>query len=133
MKNLRASTQHRLFDKTSFRWDNYDRKQNPLYLNMVQRAMNELLLIRGYVSLNEVLHFIGLEPSIRGGQAGWIRDVDPTEGDGYIDFGIWAEGFARGKDWLHGDLDVIMLYFNVDRVAISMPRRIKKLREEGRL
>ncbi len=132
MNKLLASRPHRCFDKHNPYWDDR-RRENALFVHSVQRYLNDLLRVRGYVSLNEALELLGFERTIRGGQQGWIRDVDPEEGDGYIDFGVWAEGFARGKEWLNGDLDVKVLYFNVDRVTISMPRRIRKLKAEGEI
>ena len=133
MKKFLALRHTRVFDKYNPRWDNQNLRRNPLYVSYVQSELNLLLRIRGYVSLNEALELLGFERTIRGGQAGWLRDPDPGEGDGRIDFGVWEEGFHRGKEWLHGELDAIRLYFNVDPVTVSMPRRIKKLKEEGRL
>ncbi|QEQ93918.1 hypothetical protein SEA_KARDASHIAN_53 [Streptomyces phage Kardashian] len=133
MNRLLAQRPYRVFDKHNPFWNGQDRKQNPKYVHYVQTRLNDILRVRGYVSLNEALELLGFERTVRAGQQGWIRDVDPEEGDGHIDFGVWAEGFARGKDWLNGDLDTKTLYFNVDRVTISMPRRIKKLRAEGKI
>lgn len=133
MKNFFASRHKRVFDKFNPFWNDQDRVQNAIYVSYIQSRLNDVLQVRGYVSLNEALEFLGFERTVRGGQAGWIRDVDPEEGDGHIDFGVWAEGYARGKDWLHGNLDSMTLYFNVDRVEISMPRRVKKLKAEGKL
>lgn len=132
MKKNHASQYRRVFDKFNPFW-NPDLKHNAMHVHYVQSRLNAQLRVRGYVSLNDALELLGFERTIRGGQAGWIRDVDPDEGDGYIQFGVWAEGFARGKAWLNGELDVMTLYFNVDRVTVSMPRRIRKLKEEGKI
>lgn len=132
MKKFFASQPTRIFDKFNPRWDR-NKWMNPIYVNAVQREMNNVLRVRGYVTLNEVLEALGFERTIEGGMRGWIRDVDPSEGDGYIDFGIWAEGLSRGKDWLQGGVDAMKLYFNVDRVDVSMPRRVKQLRAEGKI
>lgn len=133
MNRLLASRPTRWFDKHNPFWNEEDRKQNARFVHYVQSHLNDLLRARGYVSLNEALELLGFERTVRGGQQGWVRDPEPDEGDGYIDFGVWAEGFARGKEWLNGDLDVMTLYFNVDRVTISMPRRIRKLKAEGKI
>jgi hypothetical protein len=132
LNRILASKQpYRWFDKYNPHWNDRDPKQHVLYVHYVQEFLNSMLRARGYVSLNDALEMLGFERTVRGGQSGWIRGAE--EGDGYVDFGIWAEGFSRGKDWLSGDLDVMTFYFNVDRTTISMPRRIKKLKSEGKI
>lgn len=128
-----ASGHKRRFDKWNLYWDNYDRKQNPIFVAMVQQDLNDLLQTQGYVSLNTALELLGFERTIEGGQNGWLRDVDPSEGDGYIYFGVWDQGFAHGRDWMHGKLDVMTISFNVDRVRESMPRRVRRQIEEGKI
>lgn len=122
----------RVFDRTNAHWDDTNRIRNALYVRWVQNELNDRLRVRGYVTANEALELLGFERTIKGGQAGWVRDHD-GDGDGYINFGIWAHGFLWGKDWLHGKIDAMPLYLNVDRVTISMPRRIKKLKSEGKI
>lgn len=122
----------RVFDKHNPHWNSQNRIRNALYVSWVEDVLNRRLRVRGYVSANEALELLGFERTVKGGQAGWIRDHD-GEGDGYIDLGTWAEGFHHGKDWLHGRLDVMTIRLNVDRVTISMPRRIQKLKAEGKL
>jgi hypothetical protein len=106
--------------------------KNPVYVAWVQDELNSRLRVRGYVSANEALKLLGFACTVEGGQAGWIRDHE-GEGDGYIDLGIWVHGFLWGRDWLQGKIDAMPLYFNVDRTIVSMPRRIKKLKEEGKI
>ncbi|AWN06152.1 hypothetical protein SEA_SENDITCS_49 [Streptomyces phage SendItCS] len=122
----------RVFDKHNPRWNEHQRIQNPLYISWAQDVLNHRLQVKGYVSANEALELLGFERTIKGGQAGWIRDHS-GDGDGYIDFGVWAEGFDHGKAWIHGKLDVMTIRLNVDRTTISMPRRIAKLKTEGKL
>lgn len=121
-----------VFNKHNVHWDATNRMRNPLYVNWVQNELNNRLKVRGYVTANEALELLGFERTVKGGQAGWVRDHG-GEGDGYVDFGIWAHGFLWGKAWLHGEIDAMPLYLNVDRVTISIPRRIKKLRSEGKI
>jgi hypothetical protein len=79
------------------------------------------------------LELLGFERTIEGGMNGWVRTPDPGEGDGYIYFGVWDRGIAHGKDWIAGKLDVMTLSFNVDKTRISLPRRVRKLRREGKI
>jgi len=125
-------TFRRVFGKHNPHWDSRNRIQNPLYIRWVLDTLNDRLRVRGYVSANEALELLGFERTVKGGQAGWVRDHD-GEGDGYIDFGIWVHGFLWGKAWLNGEIDEMPLYFNVDPVTVSMPRRIKKLKAEGKI
>jgi len=121
-----------VFDKYNPHWDENNRIRNPLYVRWVQNELSQRLMTRGYVSANEALELLGFDRTVKGGQAGWVRDHN-GEGDGYIDFGVWANGFAFGRDWLHGKIDAMPLFLNVDRTTISMPRRIKKLKAEGEI
>lgn len=133
MKTPLKRRPRRVFDKTNKHWNNLNRRRNQLYVRMMQEYANDLLRYRGYVSLNDVFDLLGFERTVRGGQQGWFRSDLDDVGDGYIEFGIWAEGFERAKAWLRGEVDMMTLYFNVDPVMVSMPRRIKKLQEEGKL
>jgi hypothetical protein len=128
-----ASGHYRWFDKTNPYWNNQDRRQNPIFVSRVQEHLNALLRARGYVPLNEALELLGFERTIVGGMNGWVQNPGPEEGDGYIYFGVWDRGMAYGKDWISGKLDVMTLTFNVDRSEISLPRRVKKLRMEGKI
>jgi hypothetical protein len=85
---------------------------NLMYLRQQQNWMNDKLMARGHVFLNEVYDILGLERTRAGSVVGWLRDG----GDGYIDFGIWEDrnlnkfhAFAGGEN----DLPII-LDFNVD-------------------
>lgn len=125
-----ATKHYRWFDKFNPLWNNVDRRQNPMFVDLVQRNLNSLLQTRGYVTLNDALELLGFERTVEGGMCGWVKDPSPEQGDGYIDFGVWDQGFAHGKDWLQGRLDVMTLYFNVDRTPESMPRRIRRKMEK---
>lgn len=122
----------RYFDNTNVLW-NEDLKQNPIFVTFVQMRLNDLLRVRGYVMLNDAFDLLGFERTIRGGQAGWLRDPENGEGDGYIHFGVWDKGLVRGKEWLSGELDVLPLRFNVDRTTESLARRVRRLKEKGKI
>lgn len=122
----------RYFDNTNVLW-NEDLKQNVLFATFAQMALNDLLQARGYVMLNDAFDHFRFERTIRGGQAGWLRDPENGEGDGYIHFGVWDKGLVRGKEWISGELDVLPLRFNVDRTTESLARRVRRLREKGKI
>lgn len=118
-----------LFDKFNPHWENYYRRKNALFVQSVQMHVNNLLRVRGYVILNDIYDLLGYERTVSGGALGWIRGSE--DGDSYIDFGIWYEGFDKGRAWTRGEIDVMVLRFNVDRTNEPMPSRIKRLKEEG--
>ncbi|QEQ93833.1 hypothetical protein SEA_FIDGETORCA_54 [Streptomyces phage FidgetOrca] len=127
----RASRHRRVFDRTNPNWNSKDRWMNAVFVQDAQEKANHILRTRGHVSLNEVLTLLGFEKDRWGEMIGWIRGSE--EGDGYIDFGVWAHGFAEGRDWTRGKVDFKALYFNVDRSDDPLTYRIRKLKEEGKL
>lgn len=133
MKRIFASRHYRWFDKFNPYWNDQNRVENALYVAHIQERLNYILRVRGYVSLNEALNFLGFEQTRWGDMIGWVRNPRPGEGDGYIHFGIWDQGIAHGKDWLHGKLDVMTLRFNVDNTKDPLTYRVRKLREEGKI
>lgn len=121
----------RLYDKFNPNWQNYYKKRNAFFVQSVQMHVNHLLKVRGYVFLNDIYDLLGFERTIEAGMVGWIWGSE--HGDSYIDFGVWGKGFDRAKAWIRGEIDVMELHFNVDRTTESMPRRIKRLQDEGKL
>lgn len=129
-----AKKPYRWFDKSNPLWDNYNRKQNPIFVARVQEQMNDLLQSRGYVTLNEALRSLGFKRDRWGDMVGWVSDPDPEQGDGYIYFGVWDQGMAHGKDWIAGRLDAMTISFNIDRTPESLPRWVRRnLRAEGKI
>lgn len=102
-----------------------------MFVQNVEETANHILQTRGYISLNEVFKLLGFEKDRWGDMVGWVRDSE--DGDGYIEFGVWAHGFAEGRDWIRGKVGFKALYFNVDRADHPLPYRIRKMKEEGKL
>lgn len=79
------------FDSRTGTWThrNHMWKNSPLsneaFLRERQNHWNDILTIRGYVFLNEVLDSLGIEPIAEGQDVGWTT----KGGDGYIDFGLF--------------------------------------------
>jgi hypothetical protein len=103
-----------LFDKFNPYWDNYDRKKNAIFVGLVLGELNELLQTRGYVLLNEAFLRLGFECTPSGERLGWRKYPHCDDGDAFISFGIWDQGFRTGLDWLEGASDLVVLRFNVD-------------------
>ena len=109
-----------MFDKFNPHWNNYDRRKNAIFVGTVLGQLNDLLQERGYVFLDDALDRLGfgIPETFEGQYLGWLRDPKPGEGDGFISFGIWDNGFREGMDWLDGKSDLMVFRFNVDSSPI---------------
>lgn len=72
------------FDKYSTAWEK-DKFQNEATLRAVENWSNDMLRLRGYIFLNEILDRLSLPMSPEGQLVGWLFNDD---GSGYVDFGI---------------------------------------------
>lgn len=120
---------YRLFDKFNPYWDNSDRKKNAIFVGLVLGRLNDQLREHGFVTLNQALKALGFKTIQEGDYEGWVFEPDPKYGDGYITFGVWDDGFAAGMDWLNGDVDILKVRFNVDRVPLPISLQKKKERD----
>lgn len=128
----RRYTPTRLFDKFNCLWDNYDRRNNAIFLGKVLGELNDLLREKGHVTLNEALKRLGFgdTETSEGDFEGWVYEPDPRYGDGYISFGVWDQGFTNGMDWVNGRCDVLKIRFNIDRVPLCISMQAKRERKE---
>jgi hypothetical protein len=122
----------RLFDKFNPYWDNYDRRNNAIFVGKVLGELNDLLRERGYVYLDDALGRLGFElpDGLEGQFEGWVYEPDPKYGDGYISVGVWDQGFTDGMDWINGKSDILVMRFNIDRVPLCVSMNAKKQKEE---
>jgi len=97
---------HVKFGDNSHHWS-HDAEVNLLFLRSVQNHMNELLRIRNYVFLNEVLVELGLPRTYEGQLLGWSNG-------GHVDFGLFTE--------LHQEGGEIGLVLNIDGVILDALR-----------
>lgn len=91
-----------------------DNISNITYLRGVERMLNDRLVRKGIVTLNEFYEAIGLPATAQGMVVGWVYDdsIDP-EGDNYIDFGLERDSMQYTL-YVNGANDVILLDPNVD-------------------
>lgn len=103
----------RYYDEFSSRNWSPDPDANLIFLQSVQNYMNDRLVVRGHVFLNEVYDALGLSHTPTGAIVGW-RYKQGT-GDDKIDFGIW-EGTNKDAiaSYWNGRDGAILLDFNVD-------------------
>lgn len=91
-----------------------DAEKNLYFLKCQQRYANDLLQIRGWVTLNDVYDMLGFPRSQAGQVVGWVYDKDNPQGDNYIDFGIYDLHKEGCRDFVNGFERSIWLDFNVD-------------------
>lgn len=107
-----ASVYARFFDEHSSSW-NKQHSYNQLFLQAQQNYANDLLNSRGHVFLNEVYDMLGISRTKEGAVVGWVKGSD---GDNYIDFGVFEGDRASGMRFVLGHERSILLDFNVDGI-----------------
>lgn len=110
----------RFFDESCQSWDKCS-EYNIMFINGVQSMMNNRLIAKGYVFLNEVYSALGMEPSYAGNYVGWLYDKNDPSLQNFIDFGMY-EPTERKRSFVNGYENVILLDFNVDGDLINNPR-----------
>jgi len=105
----------RVFDENNPRWQRTP-SYNMMLIKSVQQYMNELLIGRGHVLLNDAYEALGFERTSAGAVVGWVRDGN---GDGYIDFGVFDDMF-EGQRFVNGYEKSIWLDFNVDGLVYDL-------------
>ena len=94
-----------------------DPETNLIYLKHQQAYCNELLKARGFLFLNDVYEILDIPKTKAGQIVGWLYNKDgntPTNGDGYVDFGIYDPNYAASRRFVNGCEYNILLDFNVD-------------------
>lgn len=109
-KKNEPSIYARFFDQTSSSWNKIP-AYNRLFIQCQQNYANDLLRSRGHVFLNDVYDMLGLQRSKAGAIVGWLNDSD---GDGFIDFGVFSHDEWMGQQFVNGNEDAVLLDFNVD-------------------
>lgn len=103
----------RFFDEGNPNWSRFP-GQNLVFLKIQQQYMNDLLITRGHVFLNDVYDALGMERTGAGAATGWVIRKDG--GDNYIDFGIYNADNEQARAFVNGNERNILLDFNVDGV-----------------
>lgn len=86
-----------------------------LWLQGVQKHMNDLFQVRGHIFLNEVTDALNMPRCAEGQQLGWV--LDAGTGDNFIDFGIFDNDDPHTVAFRKGEVDTVRLNFNVDGVV----------------
>ena len=102
----------KIFDESSRYWSSTP-DYNQMFLIGRERYANDLLNVRGYLFLNDVLDMLDIPRTKEGQIVGWVKDTK-NGGAGYVDFGIFKAYSKSNRDFINGYEPSIWLDFNVD-------------------
>lgn len=106
----------RVFDETNDYWQKEDPSFNQFFLTSEQRIINDILLHRGHVFLNEIYDRLGFRRVPEGNVLGWIVSKD---GPNFIDFGLYDASTETKRNFINGYERSIWLNFNVQGEILS--------------
>lgn len=112
----------RCFDNTNLNWSS-DRTYNRIFLESQKNLLNDLLILRGHVFLNEVYERLGFKPVPEGQLVGWVlkkpEEMQAEGRDGFISFGLEKPYSQADYEFLRGENDAVWLDFNVDGIVLE--------------
>lgn len=91
---------------------------NLYWLKCQQNWLNNKLQANGHLFLNDVYEQLGFEKTDAGQVVGWWIGPD-SDGDGYVDFGVFDANNDQARDFVNGYEKAILLDFNVDGVVYN--------------
>lgn len=103
----------RFFDETS-KFYSRDAHYNKLFLQSQQALMNNRLISKGYLFLNEVLAALGFDPTPEGQVMGWIYDEKNDNLHNWVDFGVYDIHRRSSRNFVNENDPSVLLDFNVD-------------------
>lgn len=104
----------KLFDEFNPNWSKQG-DYNMLFLRCQQNYLNDKLIARGHLFLNEVYDALGMDHTPEGAVTGWV--YGSASGDSCVDFGIFdGEMKPQHLEFFQGREGAIWLDFNVDGV-----------------
>jgi hypothetical protein len=118
---LTAAGYAKVWDSTNPNWQT-TADLNLYWLKCQQNWLNNRLEARGYVFLNEVYKELGIDETEAGAVVGWWWGPE-SEGDGFIDFGIFDADNDQVKAFVTGHDRSLLLDFNVDGVIHNKLQR----------
>ena len=105
-----------LFDEHNIYWQP-EAGTNKTWLLIKQQHLNDMLNTKGCLFLNDVHRALGFPDTKAGQIVGWI--ADSTNGDGFIDLGIFDLESEAKRDFVNGNERTIWLNPNVDGPIID--------------
>lgn len=113
-------TYARIFDQDNDNWSEIPHN-NQYFIKMVLQHARDALTVNGYLFLSDVYDMLGFKRTAASTQVGWVSKPEYDENgkqknDTFVDFGLWANGMHKGKEWVNGNPGAFLLDFNVDGV-----------------
>lgn len=109
----------KFFDESCVGWEK-DPEYNLMFVRRQQDYANEVLKAKGHFFLNEAYDLLGIDRTKAGNIVGWIYDENNSNGDGYIDFGIYDIYKEANRKFVNGIEKSILLDFNVDGPILDL-------------
>lgn len=114
-RGIETSQYARFFDESNRNWKSVP-SHNRIFLEAQQEYLNQMLIARGHVLLNDVYEALGFERTSAGAIVGWVYG----NGDNFIDFGLYDTGRKGARVFMNGDDPTVLLDFNVDGVVYNL-------------
>lgn len=102
----------RVFDESNDYWQR-EENYNQFFLTTEQNIINDILLHRGHVFLNEIYDRLGFKRVPEGNVLGWIVGEDQPN---FIDFGIYDASTQAKRNFINGYEKSIWLDFKVTEI-----------------
>lgn len=89
-------------DKARWKWENklFTPRKYELEarLRMIQSECNDMLRMKGWLTLNEVYYKLGIPPTEPGRHVGWVSGgiLNGEKGNDFVDFGLFPD-YCKGK------------------------------------
>lgn len=109
----------KFFDDGQAGWDK-DPEVTLCFLRKQQAYANDLLRLRGHLTLNEVYDMLDIPRTKEGYIVGWVYDEENPVGDNYVDFGLYDGTNLRTNMFVNGTEKTVKLTFNVDGVIYDL-------------
>lgn len=88
-------------------------QHNLVFLKQCERWANDKLKAEGMLFLNDVYKMLGFPVTKAGHVVGWVYDNNSSEGDNFVDFGLYKDSLSY-QDYVNGHDPAILLDFNVE-------------------
>ena len=109
----------RFFDCGQAGWDK-DPQVTLCFLMKQQAYANDLLQLRGHLTLNDVYEMLDIPRIKEGYLLGWVYDEKNPVGDNYVDFGLHDGTNTQVNRFVNGDEKTVKLNFNFDGVIYDL-------------
>lgn len=107
------------FDTGCAGWQK-DAEHNKWYVLQQQNYANEKLKANGYLFLNDIYDMFGIPRTKAGQIVGWIYNKKGSEGDSFVDFGVFDLHNEAKRDFVNGYERTILIDPNVEGPILDL-------------